>query len=102
MRRGVGGLLVAALFVLFLSASAGAEDPAGLAPVPADKWDAVKAAHLLKRAGFGGLPQEVLRLASMSPEQAVSSMVDWDRPREPESLTFPRFDEQRGYAAFAA
>ncbi|MGH7737246.1 MAG: DUF1800 domain-containing protein [Candidatus Tyrphobacter sp.] len=33
------------------------------------------AAHLLRRAGFGGTPQEVARYAAMSPGDAVESLV---------------------------
>ena len=43
---------------------------------PAD-WDRGKAAHLLERAGFGGTPEEIDRLAAMSPEEAVAWLVDY-------------------------
>ena len=32
-----------------------------------------RAAHLLERAGFGGTPEEIARLAAMTPRQAVDS-----------------------------
>lgn len=46
-----------------------------LAPLPANAWSRDRAAHLLQRAGFGGTPAEVDRLAAMTPEQAVRSLV---------------------------
>jgi hypothetical protein len=46
-----------------------------LTPIAASDWDARKAAHLLSRAGFGGAPQDVARLAAMTPSQAVRSLV---------------------------
>ena len=46
-----------------------------LSPLPASEWNADRAKHLLERAGFGGTPQEVERLARMTPAQAVKSLV---------------------------
>jgi len=36
------------------------------------------AEQLLGRAGFSGTPEEIQKLADMTPEQAVRSMVDYD------------------------
>ena len=41
-------------------------------------WNRDAAAHLLRRAGFGGTPKEVDGLAALSLEQAVASLVDYD------------------------
>src|SRR6185436_19300129 len=49
-----------------------------LAPVTAAEWHYDKAAHLLERAGFGGTPEEIARLAAMSPRQAVDALVDFE------------------------
>src|SRR4051812_38279777 len=49
-----------------------------LAPITSADWNAVRAAHLLERAGFGGTPEDVARLAAMSPQQAVDSLVDYE------------------------
>jgi len=38
-------------------------------------WDDRLAAHLLRRAGFGGTPTEVSRYAAMSPHDAVESLI---------------------------
>ena len=38
-------------------------------------WDARRAAHLMRRAGFGGSPADVARLASRSMDAAVDSLV---------------------------
>lgn len=43
-----------------------------LRPVTSADWDRGKAAHLLERAGFGGTPGEIGRLAAMGPEEAVT------------------------------
>ncbi|HUK32974.1 MAG TPA: DUF1800 domain-containing protein [Vicinamibacterales bacterium] len=50
-----------------------------LAPITAADWNAGRAAHLLERAGFGGTPEEVARLAAMTPLQAVDALVEYDR-----------------------
>ncbi len=38
-------------------------------------WNRRLAAHLLRRAGFGGAPADVERLAGMSPGDAVESLL---------------------------
>jgi len=38
-------------------------------------WEDRQAAHLLRRAGFGGTPQEIARYAAMSPSGAVASLI---------------------------
>ena len=37
------------------------------------------AAHLLNRAGFGGPPAAIQKLADLGPDKAVSSLVDYER-----------------------
>lgn len=44
-------------------------------PIPAAEWNRDKAAHLLERAGFGGTPEEIDRLAALTPRQAVRRLV---------------------------
>src|SRR5262245_36633804 len=41
-------------------------------------WNRDAAAHLLRRAGFGGTPAEIDALAARSLEEAVASLVDYD------------------------
>ncbi len=48
-----------------------------LTPITAADWNERRAAHLLERAGFGGTPEQVARLAAMTPAQAVASLVDY-------------------------
>src|SRR5947207_15702055 len=48
-----------------------------LSPISASDWSFDRAAHLLERAGFGGTPNDIARLAAMSPQAAVSSLVDY-------------------------
>jgi uncharacterized protein (DUF1800 family) len=50
-----------------------------LTPIAASEWNPEKAAHLLSRAGFGGTPEDIARLAAMTPAQAVRSLVYFDR-----------------------
>ena len=69
------------------SGAEGAGPPAwtnDLAPIGAADWDYDKAAHLLERAGFGGTPAEIERLAAMTPEAAVRWLVDY--ARQPDEL----------------
>ena len=50
--------------------------PTKLHPLKAYNWSYQKAAHLLERAGFGGTPDQIQRLANMTPEQAVNSLLN--------------------------
>jgi len=61
-----------------------------LSPIGAADWTYERAAHLLERAGFGGTPEEIEALAAMSPEDAVSHLLDY-APIENGHL--PPFDE---------
>ncbi len=46
-----------------------------LSPIGPQDWSNERAAHLLERAGFGGTPEEIQRLATMTPQQAVRHLV---------------------------
>jgi uncharacterized protein (DUF1800 family) len=48
-----------------------------LSPISASDWNAARAGHLIDRAGFGAPPEEIAKLAAMTPEQAVASLVDY-------------------------
>ena len=48
-----------------------------LHPITAAEWNYDRAAHLLERAGFGGTPEEIQRLAKMTPQAAVKSLVHY-------------------------
>jgi uncharacterized protein (DUF1800 family) len=48
-----------------------------LAPIAAADWSYDRAGHLIDRAGFGATPEEIARLAAMTPEQAVASLLDY-------------------------
>jgi uncharacterized protein (DUF1800 family) len=54
-----------------------------LSPLAKDKWTFTEAAHLLNRAGFGGPPAEIEKLAALGPEQAVSRFVDYEQIPDP-------------------
>src|SRR5476649_1086071 len=47
-------------------------------PTVEDPWDREKAAHLLRRAGFGGPAAEIERLVQLGFERAVDALVDFD------------------------
>ncbi len=49
-----------------------------LAPIASSDWNYARAAHLLERAGFGGTPDEIARLAAMTPREAVDYLVDYE------------------------
>ena len=49
-----------------------------LAPIAATDWSDGRAAHLIERAGFGATPEEITRLAALTPEQAVTQLVNYD------------------------
>jgi hypothetical protein len=61
------------------SGGAGPQEWMGnLTPISAADWTFERAAHLLERAGFGGTPEDIQRLADMTPEQAVRTLVHYE------------------------
>ena len=86
-RRGPFGLAAFAVFAVLMLpfATLGAADGTSsaewandLRPIDPAAWNYDRAAHLIERAGFGGTPGEVRRLASMSPQEAVDGLVDYE------------------------
>lgn len=67
----------------------GALDP--FVPSAHDPWDAVKAGHLLRRAGFGPLPQEVAAAVEAGPDHAVDALFAFPPDPPPPAI----FDEVR-------
>ncbi len=67
---------------LMLSVAAGAAAAADwqgdLSPIGPEDWTRDRAAHLLERAGFGGTPADIDRLAAMSPDAAVRHLVNYE------------------------
>src|ERR1700733_4245771 len=59
-----------------------------LAPIATSDWSYDRAAHLIDRTGFGAPPEEIARLAAMTPEQAVMSLLDYQSIRN----DLPPFD----------
>ena len=59
-----------------------------LSPIAAADWNYDRAAHLIERAGFGGTPEEIARLAAMTPRQAVdcAGRLRVDRQQRPEAV----------------
>lgn len=51
--------------------------PADLRPLPANRFDAAAARHLLSRAGFGGTPAQVDALVAMGLDKAVDLVVNY-------------------------
>ena len=49
-----------------------------LTPISTADWSYDRAEHLLGRAGFSGTPAEIQKLAEMTPEEAVRSLVEYD------------------------
>ncbi|MGE0704667.1 MAG: DUF1800 family protein [Vicinamibacterales bacterium] len=49
-----------------------------LAPIAPGDWNYERAAHLIERAGFGAAPDEIARLAAMTPAEAVNLLVDYE------------------------
>ncbi len=54
-----------------------------LKSLSADRWNYETAAHLLNRAGFGGPPAEIQKLASLGPDRAVSALLDYENIPDP-------------------
>jgi uncharacterized protein (DUF1800 family) len=54
-----------------------------LKPLSSENWNYAMAAHLLNRAGFGGSPAEIQKLADLGPDQAVASLLDYENIPDP-------------------
>src|SRR4051812_3146282 len=70
-------------------------------PSSDDPFDAVKAAHLLNRAGFGGKPEEIEHVMSLGPQRAIDWLLDFpDAGVDEESQTdVPRLSSIEGLPA---
>ena len=88
-RHHLGMAVAAAVLALGAAAGAAAENPADwtpgpaawkgdLTPITAADWSYDRAEQLLGRAGFSGTPEEIRKLAEMTPEEAVRALVDYD------------------------
>lgn len=78
------------------SLTAQAASTSTLQPIAANQWNSHLARHLLERAGFGGTPAEVSRLAQMTAAEAVRYLVYFEGASEPQSAPFAHsgiFDE---------
>ena len=60
-----------------------------LTPISQADWSYQRAAHLLERAGFGGTPAEIKKLAAMTPQEAVDLLVDFQKVT---NVTLPEFE----------
>ncbi len=71
-----------------------------LKPLASDSWNYTKAAHLLNRAGFGGVPAEIQKLADWGLEKSVSWLVDFEKIPDPTpnpDWAHPEPDEVKKY-----
>jgi len=55
-------------------------------PSSTDPWDAAKAAHLLRRTGFGPLPQEISAAVAAGPERTVDGLFAFPPQPEPPAI----------------
>lgn len=62
--------------------------------IDADAWTADKAAHLLRRAAFGGTPTEVERFVELGLDAAVDYLVDYHKT--PFEIAPPPFPDEVG------
>ncbi len=60
-----------------------------LTPIGPADWNYDFAVHLLERAGFGGTPEEISALASLTPAQAVARLVRFEGAP---TVNLPSFD----------
>lgn len=59
-----------------------------LSPIASTDWSYERARHLLDRAGFGGTPERIAALAKLTPEAAVSVLVDYESVNNAHLPTF--------------
>ena len=88
-RRHLFSTVVGTALTLILTSHALSANPNNWSPGPASwkgdltsiaasDWNYDRAAHLLGRAGFSGPPEEIQKLGTLTPEEAVRSLVDYD------------------------
>src|ERR1700693_60184 len=89
-QMSIAGRFLLALCFCAVPALVGAVEKAGaarvappswandLTPITDEEWTHPRVAHLLERAGFGGTPEEIALLASMTPAEAVNRLVDYE------------------------
>lgn len=73
-----GTWIAAALLSVAVCADPPDPKATSLKPISNQDWSHDAAAHLLRRAGFGGTPEQVAKLAGMTPAQAVDYLVDYN------------------------
>ena len=82
VRPFLAGLVVCAAALTLAVRVTTAPGPASwaddLAPISKADWNADRAAHLIERAGFGATPEDIDRLAALTPEQAVAQLVNYE------------------------
>ena len=66
--------------------------PHALSPLPAKDFGYEEAGHLLRRAGFGGTPPQILALSNMGLDDAVDHLLLWERVPDDSSATSFRSD----------
>ncbi|MFT3784705.1 MAG: DUF1800 domain-containing protein [Tepidisphaeraceae bacterium] len=68
-------------------------------PTEGDRFDAIKAAHLLNRCGFGGTQEEIAEVLRAGPSEAVERLLDFpDAGADEQSQTdVPDFSGIEGY-----
>ena len=54
-----------------------------LKPLSSGQWNFSTAAHLSNRAGFGGTPEEIQKLADLGPDKAIASLLDYENIPDP-------------------
>lgn len=86
--RWLVGLMFAAWFAAPLAADA---NEANLNALTKKEWTRDKAAHLLRRAGFGGSAAEIDKLTALGLDAAVDFLVDYEKT--PYDLAPPPIDE---------
>jgi hypothetical protein len=56
--------------------------PAPFTPTGRNPWDHTLAAHLLNRAGFGGLPEDIAQAVFWGMDRTVDYLIDFDKIEE--------------------
>lgn len=72
-------LTVAAFALALMTGPAEQGKPAGSPLASSSSWTRKQAAHLLRRAGFGGTPEQITYLTRLGREGAVDYLVDYEK-----------------------
>ncbi len=99
-RQWIRLILTPALMLLTAPMAMAAAEPLAVSSNP--QWSSEKAAHLLRRAGFGGTPEQIQHLTKLGRDQAVAALLDYESTPQDDADYPDVFPDRPPRSLFAA